>query len=348
MKNLIALTMMCFYAGGVVESLEQKLIETLVLDIVSYEDFIQEDEETLSVLRRALLEKGIVGIQGIPGYKEKVLAFIEMARKFSALPEDVKESYAPNHALGETFLGYERGKERFKGADGKWVVDDLKVSYYGWVPENNANKWPVEVNLRTPFQNLGMLMSEMGESLMKKVGILGPATGICLDGIPRVGRMLYYRKSQEGIADNPLWCGVHCDHCLFTALIPAFYFSSGEAVPEPIEAGLFVRTPKDGVFKKVCANNPDVMLFQVGEFAQLLTEDKMVATQHRVDKALDAVERYTMALFFDAPMDATIHSFSQLARDPRYGGLPGEACTYRQWDKATFNLFLVKNDDKVK
>src|SRR5579872_313811 len=98
-------------------------IEILALDIIPYEAFVQNDPEALTILGKALHEKGIVGIRGIPGYKEKVLKFIETARAFSALPEEVKESYAPNHDLGETFLGYEKGKEKFKRPDGQWVVD---------------------------------------------------------------------------------------------------------------------------------------------------------------------------------------------------------------------------------
>src|ERR1700674_204629 len=55
-------------------------IEILSLDIISYEDFVQGDATALDVLKNALYEKGIVGIKGVPGYKEKVLKFIESAR----------------------------------------------------------------------------------------------------------------------------------------------------------------------------------------------------------------------------------------------------------------------------
>lgn len=337
--STVALGALLTCEGG---AMEVDTMEVLSLDVISYESFIQDDPGALQVLGKALHEKGIVGIKGIPGYKEKVLHFIETAREFSSLPEEVKESYAPNRSLGEMFLGYEKGKEKFKRPDGKWVVDDLKVSYYGFVPEMPPNKWPREVDLKTPFQDLGMLMSEMGEAVMKKIGLIGPTTGICLDGLPRVGRMLYYKKSIEGVAENPLWCGAHFDHGLFTALLPAFYFVGGEAIPEPMEAGLFVKTTSDGVFKKVLADDPDVLLFQVGEFGQLVTNDGIRATEHRVQKALGTVERYTMALFYDAPQDLVIRSFSELVKDARYGGVPGEPCTYRKWQEGSFNRYLVK------
>ncbi len=341
-KKIIGLVaLMCICEGSAMETEE---IEVFSLDIISYEAFIKEDAETLSLLEKALYEKGIVGIRGIPRYKEKVLRFIESARQFLELPESIKESYAPNRLLGELFLGYERGKEKFKRPDGRWVVDDLKVSYYGFVPDSPLNKWPLEVDLRTPFQELGMLMSEVGEAVMKKVGLIGLNTGISLDGVPRIGRMLYYRKSIEGAANNPFWCGAHFDHGMFTALLPAFYFADGQSIAEPAEAGLFVKTTRDGVFKKVIANDPDVLMFQVGEFGQLMTNDGIKATEHRVHKALGAIERYTMALFFDPPMETVIHSVSELTKDARYGGGSGMACSYRQWHEGSFHRYIVQEE----
>jgi isopenicillin N synthase-like dioxygenase len=317
--------------------------EVLSLDVISYEAFVQDDPEALRVLDRALHEKGIVGIRGVPGYREKVLRFIESAREFSSLPEAIKDSYAPNPALGEKFLGYEMGKERFKRPDGRWVIDDLKVSYYAFVPDNSANKWPVEVDLKTPFQDLGALMSETGEAVMNKIGLLGANTGIVLDGIPRVGRMLYY-KGANGAIENPYWCGAHFDHGIFTALIPASYFVNGEAVPEPVEAGLFVKATSEGVFKKVIADDPEVLMFQVGEFGQLATNDVIKATEHRVHKALGSVERYAMALFFNPPMQTVIHSYSELTQDARYGGAQGEPCSYHRWNEESFKRYIVKED----
>ncbi len=342
---IVILSLILTCEGGALESDVKEKIEVLALDIISYDDFVQGDAKAINALQRALHEKGIVGIKGVPGYKEKVLKFIESAREFSALPEEIKESYAPNHSLGETFLGYEKGKERFKRPDGRWVIDDLKVSYYGFVPDNPLNKWPLEVNLRTPFQDLGALMSETGKAVMEKIGLLGSNTGIDIDNAPRMGRMLYYCKNENSAVENPFWCGAHFDHGVFTALLPAFYFINGEAISEPIEAGLFVKTTLEGVFKKVVADDPEVLLFQVGEFGQLATNDAIKATEHRVHKASGCVERYTMALFFDAPMESVIHSHSELTQDPRYGANPGGACSYRHWHEESFKRYIVKEEN---
>ncbi len=345
LKNIVIFSIIAMFSsqGNAVESEKLEVFETL--DVVSYEDFIQNDFHALKVLNRALHEKGIVGIKEIPGYTEKVKKFIVQARKFTALPEEVKNKYAPNHDLGEMFLGYEAGKERFKRHDGKWVVDDLKVSYYALVPDSPENKWPFEVDLRTSYQNLATLMSATGEIIMKKIGLVGSSSGIYLDGLPTVGRMLYYRKNKETSSENPYWCGAHFDHGMFTALLPAFYFMDGEPISEPMEAGLFVRTSTGGPFRKVVSDDPEILLFQVGEFGQLVNNDTIKATEHRVHKAKGSVERYTMALFFNAPMDTVIHSTSTLTSDERYGGISGAPCSYRQWHEASFNRYVVKEEN---
>ena len=321
-------------------------IEMLTLDIISYEDFVQAKPEAMRILDLALHEKGIVGIKGIPGYKEKLHNFIEHAREFSSLPEEIKELYAPNRDLGETFLGYERGKERFKRPDGTWVVDDLKVSYYAFVPDCSENKWPSEVDLKNPFQAMGTLMAEMGAAVMNTIGITGPQAEISSDRVQCLGRMLYYRKSSNSSADNPFWCGAHFDHGLFTALLPAFYFVAGEPVKEPAEAGLFVRQDANSNYRKVAADDMDVMMFQVGEFGQLISNDGIRATEHRVRKAEGCVERYTMALFFNAPPEVEINSTSVLTADARYGGSAGDPCTYRRWDEESFKRYLFKEEDQ--
>jgi isopenicillin N synthase-like dioxygenase len=323
-------------------AMEKIEVEVLSLDVIPYEEFMRDDPHAKSVLKRALYEKGIVGIKGIPGYKEKTLKFIEMAREFSALPEEVKERYTPNRSLNLFPFGYEKGKEKFQRPDGTWVIDDLKVSYWGAVPDNSLNTWPVEIDVKNPFQDLGTLMSTMGIAILEKIGLASPEFGIRLDGLTFLGRMLYYCNNSEGPSENPYWCGSHFDHGLFTALLPAFYFSDGKQVDEPTEAGLFIKTTSEGIFKKVVANDPEILLFQVGEFAQLATDDGIRATEHRVHKANGPIERHTLALFFDAPLDTVIHSSSKLTSDARYGGIPGSTCTYKDWSDASYNRYLVE------
>lgn len=313
-------------------------VEILSLDVVPYESFINGDSETLKNFKQALFEKGIAGIRGVPGYREKLERFVENSREFTSLSEEAKDRYAPNREKGDLFLGYEKGKEKFKGTDGKWAVDDLKVSFYAFVPDSESNKWPSEVDLQRPFIDLGRLMSEIGKIVMDKIDLTGPRTGIYMNDAPQVGRMLYYQKSGE--RDNPYWCGAHFDSGLFTALTPASYFVDGRQIDEPKEAGLFVKV--GGSFKKVEAD-PEVILFQVGEFGQLATDDAIKATEHRVVKAPGSIERYAMALFFNPPMEAVIHSHSELTRDARYGGKAGDPCSGKTWHEESFKRYIVKD-----
>jgi isopenicillin N synthase-like dioxygenase len=186
-------------------------------------------------------------------------------------------------------------------------------------------------------------MAEMGDFVMTKLGLLGSKTTVLLDGGPRLGRMLYYGKCTESAIENPLWCGSHFDHGLFTALLPAFYFLDGNEVVEPIEAGLYIKTPIDGIFKKVVANDHEVLLFQVGEFGQLVTNDEIRATEHCVHKASGHIERYTMALFFEPPYESIIHSSSELTKDARYGGVAGEPCSYLRWHEESSKRYIVND-----
>ena len=316
--------------------------EVLSLDVISYEKLVEGDAETLKILNDALHEKGIVGVRGVPGYKERYERFVEAAREFSALPEEIKEGYKPDRSRGETFLGYEEGKEKFQRPNGEWVIDDLKVSYYAFIPDSSQNKWPREVDLRMPFQDIGHIMADMGELIMYKIGLLGGSTNLHLEEDSRLGRMLYYRKNDSN--ENPYWCGAHFDHGLFTVILPAVYFVEGQQVSEPEEAGLFIRTSKEVSFKKIFADDLDVMMFQVGEFGQLVMNDGIQATEHCVQKAEEAVERYTLAVFYNAPMDVPICSTSVLTNDARYGAKTGEISTYRHWSNASFERYLVKND----
>jgi len=232
------------------------------------------------------------------------------------------------------WLGYELGKEKFQRPDGKEVVDDCKASYYAMVPEHSDNVWPKEVNLQTPFQVIGSLMDKTGRQVMEKIGLTGDKAALALD-THQVGRMLYYRPTE-----NPMWCGPHHDHGVFTTLLPAVYFTpDGKQVAEPEEAGLFVKSANDADFRKVVSDDPEVMLFQVGEFGQLATNDKIRATEHRVHGS-NTLERYTMALFFAAPFNSVHNSASVLTKDARWGS--GESCRYGDWHIRSMERYRAK------
>lgn len=306
-------------------------LQKVPLTILTFEELQSGSTTTVAALTKALNEQGIVGIRGIPNFQQLMSEFIQSARIFSALPEGEKERYAPDRNKGE-FAGYEIGAEKFTRPDGVEVVDRSKASYYAFVPDHSANKWP-ESDLKDRFQDIGALMVDVGLKVMQQVGL---AQAICL-GENQVGRMLHYREGCQ--VDK--WCGAHFDHGVFTALLPAVYFNEyGQQISEPEEAGLFVRAADDTDFKKVTSDDPDVMLFQAAEFGQLATNDTIRATEHVVEKASGHVERYTMALFFTAQMDFEIASTSRLTQDARWG--QGKSCTFGDWHQRSLDRYRAK------
>ena len=44
----------------------------LVLDVIPYDKLVQGDADTLQTLHKALHEKGIVGVHGVPDYKKNM------------------------------------------------------------------------------------------------------------------------------------------------------------------------------------------------------------------------------------------------------------------------------------
>jgi isopenicillin N synthase-like dioxygenase len=150
--------------------------------------------------------------------------------------------------------------------------------------------------------------------------------------------MLHYHKESDQTNQNPDWCGAHFDHGVFTGLMPAYYFCNGEPVAEPEEAGLFIRPSDSQQFEKMDATDKSVLLFQVGEFGQLLSNDKIKATKHKVQKAKGGIERFTFALFYSAANETVINSQSILKDDERYKSNQHAdgSITYEEWQISSY------------
>lgn len=304
--------------------------EVLHIDIISYDKLVANDSETLKVIQRALHDKGIIGVSGVPNFKESYDSVIRADRTFHKLPKEIKITCSPDRESGD-ILGYEFGGiEKFQREDGTWEIDELKNSYYFCVGDNSENKWPKEMNLEIPLMTMATKMVETGKILMRAMGLIDDAA------INSLGRMLYYKKG--GNSSNPQWCGEHFDHSMMTALLPATYFFEEKEIEEPQEAGLYVRRSKEESYKKVMIADRNVILFQVGEFAQLISDDKMIATKHFVHKSNAPLDRCTMAVFIEPLGNRVVHSKSVLTNDARYK----EPFTYEEWAKNSYDRYLVK------
>ena len=312
------------------------------LDIISYHDVLDSSNQPAHrSLVSALLDKGIVGISHVPTFAEKSRAYVNAARQFAALPEEVKKQYTPDRDAGVT-EGYELGAEKFKDDNGSWVVEDKKVSYYAYVPDDVRNTWPREVDLQTPYLDLGQLIFATGKVVLNVIEA-NASFNLPHHLVAGYGRMLHYLKEGEMTNANPNWCGAHFDHGLFTGLMPAYYFCDGKEVDEPEEAGLFVAARSDGHFEKVYVPEKSIMLFQVGEFGQLHSDDRIRATKHMVKKAYNGIERYAFALFNSVVDEHVIKSTSVLTQDQRYSQNQSEdgSISYGAWQKASYDRYRV-------
>lgn len=315
------------------------------IDTVSYSRLLSSqdlDSNVLSTLEAALLNKGVVCVSEIPNLAEKVGTFTMAARQFANLDQNIKNLYAPDRDKGDT-LGYEIGAEWFKNQQGIWQADDQKASYYALIPDSADNKWPREVELQKPYIHLAELIFTIGKRILELMGI-DESNYIDLKQVNGVGRMLHYHKDGEATNDYPLWCGEHFDHGLFTGLIPAIYFKDGVEVDEPEEAGLFIQSSNASSFEKIAVKDKNSLLFQVGEFGQIATHDRIKATKHLVKKAYDGIERFTLAVFFSPNNDTVVNSHSMLRYDKRYyehQTIDG-AISFNAWHEASLARYRAR------
>lgn len=317
--------------------------ETILrLDIISYNVLNSNNLEIINNIETILLQKGIIGVKDVPDFEDKSRKYIDAARQFSMLDEIGKRQYAPNKDAGET-QGYELGAEWFKNSNGQWKIDDKKSSFYAFVPDQPLNKWPTEVDLKTSYLELGELIFNVGKVLLNALG-LNEKVGLCHNHMIGHGRMLHYHKENNSTNENKDWCGAHVDHGIFTGLIPAYYFKNGIEVDEPNEAGLYIVPTNANNFEKIDSSDKSILLFQVGEFGQLISNDRIKATKHKVRKAGDGIERYTYALFYCADANMAIQSKSLLSQDSRYiqNQTAEGSITYKQWEQSSYERYRAR------
>ncbi|HAT2066624.1 TPA: isopenicillin N synthase family oxygenase [Legionella pneumophila] len=308
------------------------------LDIISYKDLFDTRNDSIKDrIQTALCMKGIIGVRDVPHFIEKSRDYLQAARHFSSLGMAIKKQYAPERDAGLT-EGYELGAEQFLDQNGQWQRDDKKMSFYAFVPDHKRNKWPREMDLKTPYLALGELMFDTGKKILNFMG-LNESIGLPLHNLVGYGRMLHYLAVDE--IQNPNWCGAHLDHGVLTALMPAYYFRNGVEVDEPENAGLYIMPSNSEQFEKIDALDKSIMLFQVGEFVQLASNDTIRATKHLVKKTTDSIERFTFALFFSAHDDTVIYSHSELTQDTRYLEHKSSdgSISYGQWEAASYRRY---------
>jgi isopenicillin N synthase-like dioxygenase len=313
------------------------------LEIINYRNLLDTANiDAHKKLESALLQTGIVGIRDVPEFEEKSRAYVHAARAFSALRDKIKKQYIPDRNTGD-MEGYELGAEWFQNQAGEQQIDDKKASYYAFVPDHKRNKWPAEVDLKTPYLQLGELIFQTGKLLLNVMG-LNATAGLQHEQLVAKARMLHYHKEGDLTNANPDWCGCHFDHGVFTGLMPAYYFRDDKEIAEPVEAGLHIVPSNGHEYEKINAADKSILLFQVGEFGQLLSNDRIKATKHIVKKAAAGIERFAFALFYNADEKTVIKSDSILSRDTRYTRHQAKdgSISYKKWEDASFERYHAR------
>lgn len=281
------------------------------------------DYSSLSSQKNQIVEafhdKGIIAIRGVPGFVKAYEDFMTAAQSFINLSEEKKFQYTPHDSYER---GWSYGIETFNN-----VTDSFKGSYYVKYPETSAdapNLWPCQdvPDFKQNYLNLVKIIFHTGKEIQ-------PLLGIHINDVTSVTRMLYYGPIHDSNAGE--WCGEHRDHGLLTGLCPGVYFWKGERVPKPSGTGLFVRG------EEISAPD-DVLLFQIGEVAELITNGAVTATEHQVRKAVGDYERYNFALFISPLPDYKVESTLTKYNDRFSPGIH-----YKEWNQrslAKYNEIL--------
>ncbi len=256
-----------------------------------------------------------------------------------------QENIWPENKITPELLAKSLGKEQlyreYAEYDGK-KSEDLSLEemekFKNILQQIFDENFTAATNAITSFevatQNLARLIMQVGQEILPIIDYMESTCAL--------SRGLDYSAIPEGEDDgNPNYCGEHRDHGIFTGLCPATYFQDGEKVSKPQGAGLMI----EGKYVNV---PDDVMIFQIGEVLELLTNGKIRATDHLVRKPMDKgtrVERITMAVFFDPIDHSKTISCDNQAVLSKYLDRFKNGMTYGEWHQASLEKY-AKNQKK--
>jgi len=274
-----------------------------------------------SQIERAIVgfhKYGYIIVQDIPNFKYIYQNFIQEARQFISLPNAEKNIYKPINYYQK---GWSFGAEQFNGA-----IDSHKGSYYASIPDDKENNIWYSESFKAAYLSLGQLISQVGKEILDLL-FIDIATLQIKSEV--VGRMLYYSPIKTTSNISKYWCGVHRDHGLFTGLTPEIYFKKNKLVSKPTGSGLYIRD-------KAIDVDEDVLIFQIGEVLQLITNNQVTATKHHVKKAMDCSERFAFACFFEPEDDMLLNSTVGEYNERFISGM-----SYKEWSDASLKQYLI-------
>ena len=266
-----------------------------------------------------------IGLQLAPGAEHHhagrdigAAAITGVGHDFDSLRRKIRGS----RRTSEKSRGSRHGREQFEGKP-----DLSKGSFYA-NPETDEpiqeagfyypNVWPGAAlpELEPAFKDLGSLIIKTGQLLAKHIDqyvervspnyVPGTMQKMLTGYKSHIGRLLHYFPQQKVEHE---WCGWHNDHGALTGLTCAVYIDerTGENVSndeiQDDQSGLFVRSRTGETLKARLKS--DLLLFQIGETAQVVSGGQLQATPHsvQVSDKLANISRNTLAVFMEPGPD---------------------------------------------
>lgn len=271
---------------------------------------------------------GVLTVKNVPGFVEARERLLPLGRKFSDLPDEIKEKYV--HPDSFYSFGWSHGKEKLQG-----VADVSKGSYYAnpqydrpvedeeiikkYPAFIHPNIWPTSdlPELENAFKELGQLIVRVGtlvarqcDAYVRKQCPSYPEhklEQIIDKSLCCKARLLHYfpiSSELPSVDDFSSWCGWHNDHGSLTGLTSAMFINENNQIianSDP-HAGLFARNRKSELVKIQIPI--DHIGFQIGETAQVHSGGILQATPHAVRGSnVFGVSRETFAVFMEPMWD---------------------------------------------
>lgn len=319
---------------------EAKLYKDQVV-VIQYDDLVADVDLTKSIAQAYGKEGlGIMLVDGIPDLVAKRDRLLPMARTFANLPEDIKEKYV--HAESYYARGWSHGKEKMSGgrpdfAKGSYYANPIKDVYTDdaeLVKKHpdfyHPNIWPDEdmPEFKPAFKEWGNAVFDVGLLIMRQCDryvrqCLEDKTGyeeLRQFELLKIAhkcqqRLLHYfavdpavmaaKAAANAEMDEDGWCGWHNDHGTLTGLPSAIFTDAeGKVVPnpDPEKAGLYIKTPS-GESVHLTNFPKEMIAFQIGETAQIMSGGHLRATPHAVRASClpgaAGISRNQCAVFMD-------------------------------------------------
>jgi len=310
------------------EADDQVLDELALIDISPLLDPHADAHDVARQIDRACRELGFFRITGHGIDRQRLAELDRLAREFFARPDAVKETFAMRHA-GSAWRGwFPLGGEITSGVadrkEGLYVGVDHPADHprvRTATPLHGRNLLPDD-GLGTAVDDWLTCLRPIADAVMRglalALGLAGDWFETHLTDDPtELFRIFRYPALPDNATSDEWGVGEHTDYGLLTLLA------------QDASGGLQVRSP-GGAWIDV-APEPGVLVCNIGDMLDRLTEGRYRSTPHRV-RNTSGRERLSFPYFFDPSWDAVVTPL------PLDGSQPS-ADADRRWDGASLQAW---------